>query len=60
MVDYLRAEETGGGYEIAAARAGDLETVYGATARASARGVLLLDPNVAGPFSVWLVNESSN
>ena len=33
MVDYLRAEEVTGGYEIAAARAGDLDEVYEATAR---------------------------
>lgn len=33
MVDYLRAEEITGGYEIAAERVGDLDEVYIATAR---------------------------
>lgn len=33
MVDYLRAEEVGGGYEIADERAADLDAVYGASAR---------------------------
>ena len=33
MVDYLRAEEVTGGYEIAAARATDLNAVYDASAR---------------------------
>ncbi len=33
MVDYLRAEETMGGYEIAAARVDDLDVIYEASAR---------------------------
>lgn len=33
MVDYLRAEEITGGYEIAVERAQDLDAVHGATAR---------------------------
>lgn len=33
MVDYLRAEELSGGYEIAAERAADLDAIYDATAR---------------------------